>query len=161
MPATSGVFEHAARRTDLGAESDPDSGPSSKQPLAGRSALALDRLDDDLLLDELADRLADRLAARLTAIVPERPEGLVDAHEVARMSGRSRAWVYDHAGELGAVPLGSGPRPRLGFSPARVAAHLDAGSQPGPALPLPIRAKPRRRRTEHSASVEALLNGRI
>jgi hypothetical protein len=27
----------------------------------------------------------------------------------------SRAFVYEHAGELGAIPLGTGPRPRLRF----------------------------------------------
>jgi predicted nucleic acid-binding protein len=60
------------------------------------------------------------------------------------------------------VPLGSGRRPRLGFSPARVAAHLDAGSKPGPPLPAPTRDEPhRRRRVKHSATVEELLNGRI
>jgi hypothetical protein len=76
---------------------------------------------DDAALDRLADLLVDRLAARLGGLMPERVEPLVDAVEIARLFGRTRSWVYEHAGELGAVRLGSGPRPRLGFSPARVA----------------------------------------
>ena len=71
----------------------------------------------------LADRVVERLAPYLGAEgVP--PEGLVDASEVARMAGRSRRWVYEHAGVLGAVRLGSGTRPRLGFYPAHVRDYL-------------------------------------
>ena len=74
---------------------------------------------DDDALDRLADRIADRLAARLGGLTPAHapPEPLVDAAEIARLHGKTRSWVYEHAGELGAVRLGSGPRPRLGFSP--------------------------------------------
>jgi hypothetical protein len=82
-------------------------------------------------LDALADRVAERVAPRVAALVIEALTGsgevrLLDAAEVARRLGRGREWVYRHAGELGAVPLGDGERPRLGFDPARVAAYLDA-----------------------------------
>jgi predicted DNA-binding transcriptional regulator AlpA len=83
--------------------------------------LASELLDDEGLLDTLADRLADRLAARLSAVEP--PPALVDAREVAQRTGKTRRWFYDHSRELGAVPLGSGPRSRLGF-PADVIAQL-------------------------------------
>ena len=77
---------------------------------------------DDDALDRLADLLADRLAVRLARPhAHNEPEPLVDAAEIARLHGKTRSWVYEHAGELGAVRLGSGPRPRLAFSPARVA----------------------------------------
>lgn len=74
---------------------------------------------DDDALDRLADRIADRLAVRLGVLTPvhPRPESLVDAAEIARLHGKTRSWVYEHAGELRAVRLGSGPRPRLAFSP--------------------------------------------
>src|SRR4051794_13923976 len=97
---------------------------------ASNAATALRRerppYDDDDALDQLADLIADRLAARLGGLNPgpDRPEALVDAAEIARLHGKTRSWVYEHAGELGAVRLGSGPRPRLGFSPARVAEQL-------------------------------------
>ena len=117
---------------------------------------------DDAALDRLADLLVDRLAARLGGLMPERAEPLVDAVEIARLFGRTRSWVYEHAGELGAVRLGSGPRPRLGFSPARVAAHFEQASQPTP-LMLPQPAKPRRarrRRADRTASGAELLRVR-
>ena len=114
---------------------------------------------DDAALDRLADLLVDRLAARLGGLVPERVEPLVDAGEIARLFGRTRSWVYEHAGELGAVRLGSGPRPRLGFSPARVAAHFERASEPTP-VTMPQLAQPRRarrRRADRTASGAELL----
>ena len=102
---------------------------------------------DDDALDRLADRIADRLAVRLGVLTPAhaQPEPLVDAAEIARLHGKTRSWVYEHAGELGAVRLGSGRRPRLGFSPARVAASLEKVDEPAP-MKLPQTAKPRRAR---------------
>jgi hypothetical protein len=117
---------------------------------------------DDAALDRLADRLADRIASRLAGLVSPQAEPLVDAAEIARMHGKTRSWVYDHAGELGAVRLGSGPRPRLGFSPARVAAHFEKVDEPRP-LMLPQLARPhrgRRRRTDRTASGAELLRVR-
>jgi hypothetical protein len=98
----------------------------------------------DLLADRLADLLADRLADRLSA-PPLSREALIDAREIARLTGRTRAWVYSHAGELGAVRLGSGPRPRLGFVPERVLAVLDSHGNPSRSLPAPAPSRPRRR----------------
>lgn len=98
---------------------------------------------DEELLDLLADRLADRLASRLELATKPR-EGLINAEEVARMVGRKRSWVYDHAGDLGAVRLGSGPRPRLGFYPARVNEYLQSVTNP-PRVSLPAPAPPRHR----------------
>jgi hypothetical protein len=118
-----------------------------------------ERATDDLL-DVLADRIADRLAVRLEGLSSEE---LVDAREIARATGRSRAGVYVHGGELGAVRLGSGPRPRLAFSPARVAAFAQAASEPRTPTPLPIHSGPRRRRRggRTSTGVELLpINGR-
>lgn len=101
-------------------------------------------------VDRIADRVADRVVERLAPYLGAGgapPEGLVDASEVARMAGRTRRWVYEHAGILGAVPLGGGERPRLGFHPARVREYLsrDVG-KPEP-RPAPQYATPRRRRT--------------
>jgi hypothetical protein len=105
---------------------------------------------DDDALDRLADLVADRLAARLGGLTPgpDRPEPMVDAAEIARLHGKTRSWVYEHAGELGAVRLGSGPRPRLAFSPARVAERLERVDKPATA-PLP-EAPPRRRRRQRA-----------
>jgi hypothetical protein len=100
---------------------------------------------DDDALDRLADLLAERLAVRLKDLAPAAAEPLVDAAEIARLHGKTRNWVYEHAGELGAVRLGSGPRPRLAFSPARVAERLEKAERPTTA-PLPDASPPRRRR---------------
>jgi hypothetical protein len=119
---------------------------------------------DDDALDRLADRIADRLAARLGVLTPADapPEPLVDAAEIARLHGKTRSWVYEHAGELGAVRLGSGRRPRLGFSPARVAAVLEKVDEPAP-VKLPQIARPRRgrrARTDRTPSGVELLRVR-
>jgi hypothetical protein len=102
---------------------------------------------DNKALDRLADLIADRLTARLggRTDAADRADPLVDAAEIARLHGKTRSWVYEHAGELGAVRLGSGPRPRLAFSPAHVAEQLQKVEEPTSA-PLPKASLPRRRR---------------
>jgi predicted DNA-binding transcriptional regulator AlpA len=77
--------------------------------------------------------------------LPAGARPLIDAQEVARLTGRTREWVYDHQGELGAIRLGSGPKPRLGFDPARVLAHMDRADDPTP-VTVPAAANPSRRR---------------
>jgi hypothetical protein len=100
---------------------------------------------DDDALDRLADLLTERLAVRLKGLAPGAAEPLVDAAEIARLHGKARTWVYEHSGELGAVRLGSGPRPRLAFSPTRVAELLEKVEKPT-TVPLPEAPPPRRRR---------------
>lgn len=41
--------------------------------------------------------------------------GLVHVAELALHLGVTRAWVYQHAAELGAIRIGSGPRARMRF----------------------------------------------
>lgn len=152
MPAGSDFFDRHGDNDD----------PRRDGRVVPHPALVERRAADDLL-DALADLIAERLAARFEAITPEPFEGLVDAREIARATGRSRAWVYEHSSELGAVRLGSGPRPRLGFSRARVEAYVKAAGEPPGPPPLPVRAQPqRRRRAGHtSTGVELLpINGR-
>lgn len=116
---------------------------------------------DDAALDRLADLLAERLAVRLSGVTPARAESLVDAAEIARLHGKTRSWVYEHAGELGAVRLGSGPRPRLAFSPARVAERLEKVDKPTPAqLPKTSQRRRRRERAGRTASGAPLLHVR-
>lgn len=86
---------------------------------------------------DLDGRIAQAIAAEVVALVRDelglRPsaEDWIDAQEVARRFRLSRAWVYAHARQLGAVPIGSGPRPRLRFDPRVVA---DALRTPGPVI---------------------------
>ena len=74
------------------------------------------RYDDDAL-DRLADLLADRLAARLSGLRDTPIRAAVDAAEIARLHGKTRPGYMSTPGELGAVRLGSGPRPRLASRP--------------------------------------------
>lgn len=79
---------------------------------------------------DLDGQIAQAIAVHVVALVRDelglRPsaEDWIDAREVARRFGLSRAWVYAHARQLGAVPIGSGPRPRLRFDPRVVADAL-------------------------------------
>jgi hypothetical protein len=118
---------------------------------------------DDDALDRLAELIADRVAGRLGGLMPghAQPEPLVDAAEIARLHGKTRSWVYEHAGELGAARLGSGPRPRIAFSPARVAERLEKIEKPA-TTPLPEPSPPRRRRqrTGRTATGAPLLHVR-
>jgi len=70
----------------------------------------------------LNDSEIEAVAARVVELLRSAPSSreLVDANEIARRFGVSRAFIYDHADELGAVRLGPGPRARLRFEPAEV-----------------------------------------
>jgi hypothetical protein len=94
-------------------------------------------------LAELARLVADELRG-----TPAEPTGLVDAETLAGLLGVSRDYVYDHAGELGAVSIGNGPRPRKRFDVATARAALERQA----ASPSPRRA-PRRRRQRAVALV--------
>jgi predicted DNA-binding transcriptional regulator AlpA len=80
---------------------------------------------DPAVIDEIADRLSDAIvervveAIRAEGITPQTPAATawLDAQEVAHRLGVSREWVYEHADELGASRIGTGPRPRLRFPP--------------------------------------------
>ncbi len=152
MTATSDIFEHRDRHANCEKRTQPEQ-------------FARRYLADDRLIEELAQRLADKLAPllieRLADMLgltpeqrhewlggptPEQPEALVDAREIARMTGRSRWWVYEHAGELGAVRLGSGAKPRLAFWPSRVNEYLQIAAELRQSIPAPARARPQRRR---------------
>jgi hypothetical protein len=112
--------------------------------------LAEDQLE--LLAELVAERLAD------TQSTPD--VGLVDARTLAARLGVARDFVYSHAGELGAVRLGEGPRARLRFDVERAAAALEScsagrGSQPAESAVVgPVR---HRRRASRSGSSARLL----
>jgi hypothetical protein len=101
-------------------------------------------------------------------IAPSGPEssrlaplsGLVDAATLAQLLGVERAWVYEHAAELGAIPLGSGPRPRLRFNPQLALERLSTcvtGRKSEPAADRMATPKARlRARRRSGTSVELL-----
>lgn len=88
------------------------------------------------MLVRLDPRTVERLAVRTAELVTEhlehqphrqQPE-LLTAADVSAWWGLTRRWVYLHAEELGAIPVGNGKRPRLRFDTQKVIQRL--GRQP-------------------------------
>ena len=72
------------------------------------------RTDDDIRA--LAEAVADVLEER--GLLPQPGESaprVLKVADVAQLLGRSQAWVYEHAPELGAFKFGTGPKARIGF----------------------------------------------
>jgi hypothetical protein len=69
------------------------------------------------------------------------------AAELATRLGVERAWIYQHAAQLGAIRLGAGPRARLRFDAELVAERLsarDTWPQMAPGRPSLATRRPRR-----------------
>jgi hypothetical protein len=102
---------------------------------------------DPALVDAIATRLLDPLAERVVEVMKDEgllpasapPKQWLDAAEMARRLGVTREWVYEHAGELGAVRIGDGPRPRLRFPLGEIGARGTGGGR--------RRVKPKRSET--------------
>jgi hypothetical protein len=117
----------------------------------------------DALALRVAELLAPRLERRLVELLIEpqsKPtaSGPVDATALAAELGVSRAFVYDHADELGAIRLGSGPKGRLRFDleTAREATGRYGSSQsqaenPNAGGRSSARRAPRRRRSPNGS----------
>jgi hypothetical protein len=69
----------------------------------------------DADLRAIADAVVHLLEERGLLQASAGPSRVLDAADVARLLGRDRQWVYNHAGELGAFRFGDGPRARIGF----------------------------------------------
>lgn len=80
---------------------------------------------DPTLINEIVDRVSDAIVERVVEAI--KADGIIphgratipwlDAKQVAELLGVERDWVYEHAEELGALKIGTGPRPRLRFPP--------------------------------------------
>ena len=106
---------------------------------------------DPAVIEEIADRLSGAIVARVVEVLreqglsprPSESTAWLDAQEVAQRLGVSREWVYEHADELGALRIGSGPRPRLRFPPqildprSRPMISAEAGGEPRNRRPKP------------------------
>lgn len=88
------------------------------------------RLEDDQL-----ERLADLVAQRVDISATRARGPLVDAKELARLLGMSRAAVYEHARELGAIRIGAGKKGRLRFDPEVSIRNASTAQSPAPAAP--------------------------
>jgi len=116
------------------------------------------------LTPEAIEQIAHRVAELLRHSQPEQTAGpggsgqLLDAGQLACRLGVTRAWVYEHANELGAITLGDGPRPRLRFDPQIAAQALQVRRRPQPAAPAPAAetARPGRPRRRPQSTVPLL-----
>ena len=103
--------------------------------MATPQAFGLDRSVIEQIAEELTEVIVTRVVARLREDDASRQAtgemAWLDAQEVARRLSVSREWVYEHADELGASRIGSGPRPRLRFPPQILdSRHRDQASAP-------------------------------
>jgi hypothetical protein len=119
----------------------PSSGPGDRnsQNRTTRDDAAIAREVDDVeetaraaSLDSASiEAIARRVAELLEHPFAGRPgmSVLIDAGELARRTGISRAWIYQHAHELGAIRLGHGPKARLRFRIETVEQLLEPATQ--------------------------------
>ena len=104
-----------------------------------------DFMPDERAIRELAQALVDVLEERGLFTRPEDPPGRVlNVADVAKLLGRSRPWVYEHAAELGAFRFTSGPRGRIGFDREEIERWKRDRQSERRVAPTPRR--PRRRR---------------
>jgi len=96
-------------------------------------------------VERLATRVAELLEPRLVEALEARSAQvdtgqLVDAGTVAQALGLSRATIYAHAEELGAIRVGDGARPRLRFDLSRARSAWTARAEDAE-----VRTPPQRR----------------
>src|SRR5256885_6052015 len=75
------------------------------------------------------EAVAERVGELLRGWLARLPQ-LLTPTQVARRFAVSRTWVYEHADELGAVRLGTGPRARLRFDLDRLAMAISSAPRP-------------------------------
>jgi hypothetical protein len=122
---------------------------------------------DDALVEAVAHRviallgeqatdggaLAELLGSAIAARSQPADRELLTVAQIAREYGVHPSWVYAHQRELGAIRLGTGPKPRLRFDPETVAGAcpvIPVRPQAGP----PARRRRRRRLTSRKAPAE-------
>jgi hypothetical protein len=101
---------------------DTNAPPGSPRPAGrwARARRAAAELTPDAI-EQVAQRVVQLLRHEQTlpAGAPDgsqpTPARLLTAEQLARHLGVTRAWVYENATQLGAIPLSDGPRPRLRF----------------------------------------------
>jgi hypothetical protein len=110
-------------------------------------------------IEQIAQRVVALMRSDGPALEPETQVRLVDATQLARRLGVTRAWVYEHATELGAIAIGDGPRSRLRFDAAVAAEVLETRRRRGlpQATVTPPSAPPRRRPRRQPATAAPLL----
>lgn len=150
------------RTPQPGSNSNQSSLTLSQADLAEIAAIiAADRRE---LLDRLRDVIEEERQVVATAAAREAPDlergagRMLDANAVAARLGRSAQWVRENRDQLGAIPLGDGPRPRLGFPSEAVAAFVACSADSRPPVPGPAleAGKPASRRRRSGSRADLL-----
>ena len=112
---------------------------------------------------ELTPDAIERVAQRVVQLLHHHPiddtgsPDLLDAGQLARRLGVTRSWVYENAVQLGAIPLGDGPRPRLRFDLAIATQAFRARQRRSEPVPVSDTPRPRPTRRRHTPSTVPLL----
>jgi predicted DNA-binding transcriptional regulator AlpA len=115
-----------------------------------------ERTPDDQAIRDLAEALMDVLEERgLFSRKDEPPGRVLNVADVAKLLGRSRHWVYEHAAELGAFRFTNGPRARIGFDRDEIESWRRARQAERRVPPPPMR-KTRRRPNGAAGPVELI-----
>ena len=106
--------------------------PFFAHPSSIPEAEQTERISDRILTAGDVEAIADAIARKLVPILGAGSStfGLVDARELAQELGVSTDYVYAHAGELGAMRLGPGPKARIRFDLDRARRALEARARP-------------------------------
>ncbi len=74
---------------------------------------------------DLTPKAVEQVAVRVTQLLQRQhqqeqrrasePTGMLTVAEIAKHLHLNRAWVYEHADELGAIRVGNGPKARIRF----------------------------------------------
>lgn len=112
-----------------------------------------------LVADELADRVLAQFSGAVNGGRALTHSRLLTAAEVGELVGLNREAVYRKADELGAVRIGTGPKPRLRFDAERVAAALAtcSASRESSQQNLPRRQRSRQRQSRNTSGAIPLL----
>jgi hypothetical protein len=143
---------------------DPNAPPPSPPPTGrwARARRAAAELSPDAI-EQVAQRVAQLLRheqpppTEVEEDARTAPARLLTAEQLARHLGLNRAWVYDHAAELGAIQLGDGPRPRLRFDAQLAAQALQARRRRNEPTTTSGQPRPRPTRRRRTPSTVPLL----
>jgi hypothetical protein len=133
MPTTPTIATHRARAT--------------RTPAQRRHGLAASA---QRIAVELTPQAVEQIATRVAQLLRHQqqhdtqhsaePGGLLNVSQLANHFNLSRAWVYEHADQLGAIRFGNGPKARLRFDLNTATQALERNQRQ---TPTPAR-KPRR-----------------
>jgi hypothetical protein len=120
-----------------------EAGRGAGDRFAGSEQHRLSPGDIGAIAAAVAPTVARTVTEHILELLDERQTaGLVDAAGLAGALGVDRAWVYEHADQLGAIRLGTGPKPRLRFDVGRAVAAFTELSAQRHIVPLRVGPQP-------------------